>query len=79
MPLRMIEKTKRDQEVFVESWYLAGMFTCLFWLALQVTEEEIEAPFVLSVYSLSPDQHRWGACPFPALHLPQLQLASYFR
>lgn len=60
MPLRMIEKTKRDQEVFVESWHLVGMFTCLLWLSLQVSEEETEAPFVLSIYSLSPDQHGWG-------------------
>lgn len=44
----------------VESWNLAGMFTCLLWLALQVSEEETEAPFVLSVYSLSPDQPGWG-------------------
>lgn len=53
MPLQMIEKkTKRDQEVFVKSWDPVGMFTCLLWLALQVSEQGTEAPFVLSKYSL---------------------------
>lgn len=65
MPLHMIEKkTKRDQEVFVESWDPVGMFTCLLWLALQVSEQGTEAPFVLSKYSLSSDQPRRGPpCP----------------
>lgn len=59
MPLQMIEKkTKRDQEVFVESWDLVNMFTCLLWLALQVGEQGTEAPFVLSKLSLSSDQPR---------------------
>lgn len=28
MPPRMMEETKRDQEVFVESQDMVGMFTC---------------------------------------------------
>lgn len=65
MPLQMIEKkTKRDQEVFVESWDLVDMFTCLLWLALQVSEQRTKAPFVLSKHSLSSDQPRRNQpCP----------------
>lgn len=42
----------------VESWDLASIFTCLFWLALQVSEEEGEAAFVVSVYVLL--EPGWG-------------------
>lgn len=50
----------------MESRDLVGMFTCLLWFALQLSEESTEAPFVLSMCSSSPHQFRQGL-PFPSI------------